>query len=87
MLTIYTKTNCPKCDDLKKILTEHNIPFEAENISDNPQALRLARQIGGMGFPFVVFEDKTVISGDLQSILEKVLPKAEPKQPEYFWGN
>lgn len=32
-----------------------------------------------MGFPFVVFEDKTVISGDLQSILEKVLPKEREK--------
>lgn len=87
MLTIYTKNNCPKCEDLKKILTEHKVEYETENISDNPQALKLARQIGGMGFPFVTFPDRTIFSGDLQAILEKILPKNEVKKDQkYFWG-
>lgn len=87
MLTIYIKNNCPKCEDLKKILTEHKVEYETENISDNPQALKLARQIGGMGFPFVTFTDRTILSGDLQEILEKALPKQEPLKYSYFWGN
>jgi hypothetical protein len=40
-----------------------------------------------MGFPFVTFPDRTVLSGDLQEILEKALPKEEPLKYSYFWGN
>ena len=35
MLTIYSKSNCPFCDQAKALLTSKNIPFEEIRVDEN----------------------------------------------------
>lgn len=65
------------------------IEYEVENIEDNQQALKLARQVGGMGFPFVVFSPTDYIAGNTEKIIEKLMlkiPEVEKVEELFFWG-
>lgn len=39
MLTVYSKSKCPNCDAVKRLLTQHALPFEVVDL-DNEEARR-----------------------------------------------
>lgn len=72
---IYSKTNCPKCDQLKDNLnsTELLEKIEIINHNDLVKLQNIRNKItDGMGFPVAEFEDGTVIGGDVEKILAKI---------------
>lgn len=90
MITIYTKNNCTRCQEVKNYMDGGKIEYEVENIEDNQQALKLARQVGGMGFPFVVFGANDYIAGNTEKIIERLMvriPEVEKVEELFFWGN
>lgn len=97
MITIYTRNNCKRCEEVKHYMDGAKIEYGSENIEENQQALKLARQVGGMGFPFVVFETGEFLAGATEPIIEKLsgLIKSDSQEssevnvdgkPQYFWG-
>lgn len=74
MITIYTRNNCKRCEEVKHYMDGAKIEYEVENIEDNPQALKLARQSYPlMGFPVVVFPDQTALAGQTEPIIKKLI--------------
>lgn len=73
-MKIISKTNCPKCEQLKNILDEAGVQYELEVINQNDMVrLQQVRDMitEGMGFPVAVFPD-CVIGGDVEKILSKL---------------
>ena len=53
MITVYSKPNCMPCKFTKQFLTEHNIPFENVDVSEELEALEVLKQHGFFTLPVV----------------------------------
>ena len=51
-VTVYTKPNCPQCDQTKRLLTRDNVKYDEEPIGDEERQLFLGH--GFMSAPIVV---------------------------------
>ena len=45
MITVYSRQNCMPCKFTKQFLTEHNIPFKNVDVSEEPEALEILKQL------------------------------------------
>ena len=70
MITIYTKSHCSKCDDIKQRLSDGGVEYQ-EKSSEEPdvmQALIPLLQKAGMTnpvLPVLEFDDGSVVSNDM----------------------
>ena len=70
MLTIYTKSFCDKCDDIKKRLTDNGVEYQEKN-SEEPETLQgLIPLLSAAGLknpilPVLEFDDGSVVSNDM----------------------
>lgn len=56
-ITVYTQPNCVQCDQTKKWLAKHDIPFEVGSVTDET-AVAVAKENGFLAAPIVVAGDK-----------------------------
>jgi len=83
MLIIYTKDNCPYCEQAKWLLKSQNIEFEERDIYEDPQAVKeLSLKSGMRTFPQIFSSEpslETLIGGydDLKNLHDsgELLPK------------
>lgn len=54
---VYSNPNCVQCEQTKKYLTNHNVPFTAKMIQDSPEILGLIAEKGYQSAPIVVAGD------------------------------
>lgn len=52
-VTVYSNPSCVQCEQTKRYLTQHNIPFEAKMIQDSPEILPLIEEKGYTSAPVV----------------------------------
>ena len=70
MITIYTKSNCSKCDDIKKRLSDAGVEYQ-EKSSEDPDVMKglvtLLRNAGLTSpmLPVLEFDDGSVVSNDM----------------------
>ncbi len=70
MITIYTRSNCGKCNDIKKRLIDKEVNF-FENNSDIPEIMeKLIGLLTNAGLknpvlPIIHFEDGSIVSNDM----------------------
>ena len=70
MLTIYTKSFCDKCDDIKKRLNDKGVEYLEKN-SEEPETLQgLIPLLSNAGLknpilPVLEFDDGAVVSNDM----------------------
>ncbi len=67
-MILYTKPNCEKCDDIKKLLTENNIQFLAKDTQDPAVLKELRPLLTGMTnplLPVLQFDDGKVVTNDM----------------------
>ena len=70
---VYTTPTCPHCDMAKQFLREHDVKFEAVDVSkDRKAAAEMIEVSGQMGVP-VIMVDKQCIIGFDQPALKKAL--------------
>ncbi|MFH1065895.1 MAG: glutaredoxin domain-containing protein [Nanoarchaeota archaeon] len=70
---VYTTPTCPYCDMAKQFLREHNVKFEAVDVSkDRAAAADMIKESGQMGVP-VIMVDKQCIIGFDRPALKKAL--------------
>lgn len=72
MITVYTKTQCPKCVLTKRYLTQHHIPFEEKNIEEDVTALEDVKALGYKEVPVVQLDNGDHFSGFQPDRLAKV---------------
>ena len=54
MVTVYTLPACVQCDSTKRLLTKNEIPFEEVDLSKDPEALAMVRELGYSAAPVVM---------------------------------
>jgi glutaredoxin len=70
LIILYTKSHCPKCDDIKRHLKEKGVEFSEKN-SDDPEVMQqLILRVNDAGlknplFPICEFEDGSIVSNDM----------------------
>lgn len=57
---IYTKSQCPYCDNAKRFFKENNIIYEEKFISDPEEMIALKKKTGWMTFPQIFVNEKLV---------------------------
>ena len=67
-MILYSKPDCDKCDDIKKLLQRQNVAFEERNTS-NPafmaEAKELLKDRPDAIMPVIVFDDGRAVSNDM----------------------
>ena len=67
-MILYTKPNCEKCDDIKKLLGDNSITFIAKDTKDPVVIQELRPKLAGMPsalLPILEFDDGTLVSNDM----------------------
>jgi glutaredoxin-like protein NrdH len=57
MVTVYTLPACVQCDSTKRLLTRNEIPFEEIDLSKDPDAMAMIRNLGYTAAPIVMAGD------------------------------
>jgi len=75
MLSVYTKTNCPLCDQAKKLLESRGISYNTINVEETPDTKEFLLEQGLRSVP-QIFDGTTLMPGGYQGLAGK---------PESFW--
>jgi glutaredoxin len=70
MLKIYSKANCPFCDQAKNLLKLKNIPFEEIRVDENPEARQFIVEEGHRTVPQIYKDGKLFVQGGYQGLLK-----------------
>ena len=53
-VTVYTNPNCVQCDQTKRYLDKHEVPYDTVDLSKNEEALKMVIDMGYKSAPVVV---------------------------------
>ncbi|MEH7236703.1 glutaredoxin family protein [Bacillus sp. JJ1562] len=70
---VYTTNDCVECTFVKKVLTEHGIPFDVRNIAENEVYQKEVERFGFLGVPVTVVGDRAV-KGFTPELIELLEP-------------
>jgi glutaredoxin 3 len=68
MLTVYSKANCPFCDQAKNLLKLKNIAFEEVRIDQDPEARQFIMEAGHRTVPQIYRDGKVFVEGGFQGL-------------------
>jgi glutaredoxin 3 len=68
MLTVYSKANCPFCDQAKSLLKLKNIAFEEIRVDENPDARQFIVSEGHRTVPQIYKDGKLFVQGGYQGL-------------------
>lgn len=68
MLTVYSKANCPFCDQAKNLLKLKNIAFEEVRIDQLPEAREFIVAEGHRTVPQIYKDGKLFVQGGYQGL-------------------
>lgn len=57
MVTVYTLPACVQCDSTKRVLTRNNVEYQEVDLSQDPEALSMVRELGYSAAPVVMAGD------------------------------
>jgi glutaredoxin-like YruB-family protein len=70
-IKIYSAPNCPWCQLAKEFLSEHQIPFEDIDVSQNEAALNeMISKTNQMGVPVIDIDGQIIIGFDKNRLME-----------------
>ena len=78
MLTVYSKANCPFCDQAKNLLKLKNIQFEEVRVDLQPEAREFIMSEGHRTVPQIYKDGKVFVQGGYQGLAK--LTEAELKE-------
>lgn len=68
MLTIYSKANCPFCDQAKNLLKLKNIAYEEVRVDQVPEAREFIMNEGHRTVPQIYKDGKVFVEGGFQGL-------------------
>lgn len=68
MLTVYTKGNCPFCEQAKALLTKKNIDFTVVKVDEVPEARAWLMEQNHRAVPQIYIGDKLFVEGGYQGL-------------------
>lgn len=75
MITVYSKPNCPHCDQAKAYLTANRIKFEVIDVTQDPAALAFIKDRGHRSVPQLYLGDELLVEGG-NATLQRMHPDA-----------
>lgn len=54
MIKVFSKPNCVQCEQTKRFLSKHNIPYETTDVTKDTEARNLVTELGFFSMPVVV---------------------------------
>lgn len=78
MITVYSKNNCPYCEQAKSLLTLKGIEYEVVKIDENPTAREFVLSEGHRTVPQIYQDGKLLVEGGFQGL---------KKQSDEFFQN
>ncbi|CAH2717326.1 Glutaredoxin-like protein NrdH [Neobacillus rhizosphaerae] len=71
-IIVYTTNDCIECDLVKQVLKQEGIPFETRNVSENPDYQKEVEELGFMGVPVSVFDNRVVkgFTNELKELMD-----------------
>ena len=58
MVTVYSLPNCVQCESTKRLLTRSEVAYEEVDLSQDPTAMSMVRELGYSAAPVVVAGDE-----------------------------
>lgn len=58
MVTVYTLPACVQCDSTKRVLTRNSVEYREIDLSKDPEAMALVKEMGYSAAPVVVVGDE-----------------------------
>lgn len=68
MLQVYSKANCPFCDQAKNLLKLKNIAYEEVRVDLNPEARQFIMDAGHRTVPQIYQDGKLFVEGGFQGL-------------------
>jgi glutaredoxin 3 len=68
MLTVYSKANCPFCDQAKNLLKLKNIAFEEIRVDQDPVARQFIMEAGHRTVPQIYRDGQVFVEGGFQGL-------------------
>lgn len=68
MLTVFSKKNCPFCDQAKALLKKKQIAFEEVSIDQDPQARQFIVEQGHRTVPQIYKDGSLFVEGGFQGL-------------------
>lgn len=68
MLTVYSKPNCPFCEQAKSWLDSNKIEYEVIDISINNEALEMLKEHGHKTVPQLYLNGEVFVSGGYEGL-------------------
>ncbi len=68
MLTVYSKPNCPHCEQAKSWLDSNKIEYEVVDISVNNDALDMLREHGHKSVPQLYLNNEVLVPGGWEGL-------------------
>lgn len=65
MLTVYSKNNCPQCDQVKMLLTTNNIEFNEVRVDHDPLAREFLLAKGHRSVPQLYLNEQLAVPGGI----------------------
>lgn len=69
MLTVYSKSNCPFCEQAKAFLDSKGVEYRIIKIDENPEAREFLMQQGFRSVPQIFSEDELFVEGGYQGLV------------------
>jgi len=69
MLTVYSKSNCPFCEQAKAFLDNKGVEYRVIKIDENPEAREFLMQQGFRSVPQIFSEDELFVEGGYQGLV------------------
>lgn len=71
MITVYSKNNCPFCQQAKNLLTRKGVQFEEVNIDLDADAKRFIIGEGHRTVPQIYSDGKVLVEGGFQGLKDQ----------------
>jgi glutaredoxin len=71
MLTVYSKNNCPNCEQAKALLDNSDIQYETIMVEDNPDAMKFLLAEGHRTMPQIYKDGELFVVGGHQGLMKK----------------
>ena len=71
MITVYSKNNCPFCQQAKNLLTRKGVQFEEINIDIDTEAKRFIMAEGHRTVPQIYSDGRVLVEGGFQGLKDQ----------------
>lgn len=69
MLTVYSKPNCPKCEQAKSWLDSNKIEYEVVDVMEDEVALNMIKEAGHKSVPQLYLNGELFVEGGCDGLM------------------